>query len=82
MYQVPILSNACCICAGLVRVMEGPHTGPFNIGNPTEFTMRELAEVVREVINPKATVIYKENTSDDPSRRKPNIDKVGLLFPV
>lgn len=33
--------------AGMVRVMDGPYTGPFNIGNPTEFTMLELAQVPR-----------------------------------
>ncbi len=59
----------------MVRVMDGPYTGPFNIGNPTEFTMLELAQVVKEVVNPNATIVYKENTADDPSRRKPDISK-------
>ena len=62
--------------AGMVRVMDGPHTGPFNIGNPTEFTMLELAQVVKQVVNPKAQITYKENTADDPTRRKPDITKV------
>ena len=62
--------------AGMVRVMDGPHTGPFNIGNPTEFTMLELAQVVKQVVNPKAQITYKENTADDPTRRKPDISKV------
>ena len=62
--------------AGMVKVMDGPHTGPFNIGNPTEFTMLELAKVVQEVANPQAKIIYKENTADDPTRRKPDISKV------
>ncbi len=61
--------------AGMVRVMDGPYTGPFNIGNPTEFTMLELAQVVKEVVNPDAQIVYKENTADDPSRRKPDISK-------
>ena len=60
----------------MVRVMDGPYSGPFNIGNPTEFTMLELAQVVKEVVNPKAEITYKENTSDDPTRRKPDISKV------
>lgn len=38
---------------GMVAVMDGEHAGPFNIGNPGEFTMLELAEVVREVVNPE-----------------------------
>ena len=58
---------------GLVSLMEGPHTGPFNIGNPNEFTMLELAQHVKEVVNPKACIVYRENTADDPSRRKPDI---------
>ena len=64
--------------AGMVRVMDGPYTGPFNIGNPTEFTMLELAKVVQEVVNPAAEIVFRENTADDPSRRKPNISKVRL----
>ena len=61
------------LVAGLVALMEGPHTGPFNIGNPNEFTMLELAQHVKEVVNPKACIVYRENTADDPSRRKPDI---------
>lgn len=55
--------------------MDGPYTGPFNIGNPTEFTMLELAKVVQEVVNPAAEIVFRENTADDPSRRKPDISK-------
>merc|ERR1712113_225176 len=60
---------------GLVRLMEGDEIGPINLGNPDEFTMEELARTVQEVVNPNATVIYKENTADDPRQRKPNISK-------
>lgn len=43
--------------AGMVAVMDNDeHIGPFNIGNPGEFTMIELAEVVREVVNPNVEV--------------------------
>ena len=59
----------------MVTVMDGPYTGPFNIGNPTEFTMLELAKVVQEVVNPAAEIVFRENTADDPSRRKPDISK-------
>ena len=62
--------------AGMVLVMDGPETGPFNIGNPTEFTMLELAHLVKEVANPDVDIVYKENTADDPTRRKPDITKV------
>ncbi|KAK9823383.1 hypothetical protein WJX72_002384 [[Myrmecia] bisecta] len=64
------------LIAGMYAVMNGSETGPFNVGNPTEFTMLELAHVVQEVVNPNAAIIYKENTADDPSRRKPDITKI------
>ena len=56
------------------------HLGPFNIGNPTEFTMKELAEVVKEVVAPGAEIVYVENTPDDPARRKPDITKARTLL--
>lgn len=62
---------------GLVAVMDqDDQIGPFNIGNPGEFTMLELAELVKEEINPKATITFVENTADDPGRRKPDITKI------
>ena len=68
------------MCAtGMVAVMDGPETGPFNIGNPIEFTMLELAQMVQEVVNPEVKIVYKENTADDPSRRKPDITKVASV---
>ncbi|GBF94926.1 UDP-glucuronic acid decarboxylase [Raphidocelis subcapitata] len=65
---------------GMVAVMDGEQLGPFNIGNPGEFTMLELAEVVREVVNPKAEIVFRPNTADDPSRRKPDISKMRTAF--
>jgi len=65
---------------GLIRLMEGNSTGPINLGNPDEFTMEELALAVKDVVNPNATVIYKENTADDPRQRKPNITKAKTLL--
>ncbi|KZV16976.1 UDP-glucuronic acid decarboxylase 1 [Dorcoceras hygrometricum] len=60
---------------GLVALMEGDHVGPFNLGNPGEFTMLELAEVVKETIDPGATIEFRPNTADDPHKRKPDISK-------
>ena len=68
------------LVAGLVALMEGDHTGPFNIGNPNEFTMLQLAQHVKEVVNPAAQIVYRENTADDPSRRKPDITKAKTLL--
>ncbi|KAG2297332.1 hypothetical protein Bca52824_044001 [Brassica carinata] len=60
---------------GLIRLMEGDDTGPINIGNPGEFTMVELAETVKELINPSIEIKMVENTPDDPRQRKPDISK-------
>ncbi|KAK7355673.1 hypothetical protein VNO80_14933 [Phaseolus coccineus] len=65
---------------GLVALMEGEHVGPFNLGNPGEFTMLELAEVVKETIDSSATIEYKPNTADDPHMRKPDISKAKELL--
>ncbi|KAG7016243.1 UDP-glucuronic acid decarboxylase 3, partial [Cucurbita argyrosperma subsp. argyrosperma] len=65
---------------GLVRLMEGDNTGPINIGNPGEFTMLELAETVKELINPGVEIIMVENTPDDPRQRKPDITKAKELL--
>jgi len=62
--------------AGLMAVMDGGETGPFNVGNPHEFTMLELAKLVQEVVNPNVEIVYRENTADDPGRRKPDISKI------
>ncbi|CAN0881459.1 UDP-glucuronic acid decarboxylase 1 [Linum grandiflorum] len=65
---------------GLVALMEGEHVGPFNLGNPGEFTMLELAEVVKAVIDPSATIEFRPNTADDPHKRKPDIGKAKELL--
>ncbi|KAF8718703.1 hypothetical protein HU200_025004 [Digitaria exilis] len=65
---------------GLVTLMESGHIGPFNLGNPGEFTMLELAEVVKETIDPGASVEFKPNTADDPHMRKPDISKAKSLL--
>ncbi|KHN05938.1 UDP-glucuronic acid decarboxylase 1 [Glycine soja] len=65
---------------GLVALMESEHVGPFNLGNPGEFTMLELAQVVKETIDSSATIEYKPNTADDPHMRKPDISKAKELL--
>ncbi|KAH7302080.1 hypothetical protein KP509_23G055600 [Ceratopteris richardii] len=65
---------------GLMLLMESEHIGPFNLGNPGEFTMLELANVVKEVIDPQAKIEFKENTADDPHKRKPDITKAKNLL--
>ena len=50
---------------GMIRLMNGTHMGPMNIGNPDEFTIRELAELVRARINPALPLIGKPLPQDD-----------------
>lgn len=65
----------------MVAVMDNDeHIGPFNIGNPGEFTMVELAEMVKRVINPDVEIAFVNNTADDPSRRKPDITKAKKML--
>ncbi|XP_051142311.1 UDP-glucuronic acid decarboxylase 2-like [Andrographis paniculata] len=65
---------------GLMRLMEGEHVGPFNLGNPGEFTMLELAKVVQDTIDPNAKIEFMPNTEDDPHKRKPDITKAKDLL--
>ncbi|CAN1353249.1 UDP-glucuronic acid decarboxylase 2 [Linum perenne] len=65
---------------GLMRLMEGEHVGPFNLGNPGEFTMLELAQVVQETIDADAKIEFRPNTEDDPHKRKPDITKAKELL--
>ena len=48
-------------------------TGPVNVGNPVEFTIKELAEKIVGMTNSKSEIIYMELPSDDPTQRQPNI---------
>ncbi|RWW05158.1 hypothetical protein GW17_00031584 [Ensete ventricosum] len=60
--------------------MEGEHVGPFNLGNPGEFTMLELAKVVQDTIDPDAKIEFRPNTADDPHKRKPDITRAKELL--
>uniref|UniRef100_A0A0D9V085 UDP-glucuronate decarboxylase n=1 Tax=Leersia perrieri TaxID=77586 RepID=A0A0D9V085_9ORYZ len=65
---------------GLMSLMEGEHIGPFNLGNPGEFTMLELAKVVQDTIDPNARIEFRPNTADDPHKRKPDITRAKELL--
>ena len=60
---------------GFVRLMDTPDegTGPMNLGNPGEFTIRELAEKVIELTGSKSKMVRKPLPADDPMQRKPDI---------
>jgi UDP-glucuronate decarboxylase len=61
---------------GMIRMMNSRDgfTGPVNIGNPCEFTIKELAELIIELTGSKSNIVYKPLPSDDPKQRKPMID--------
>jgi UDP-glucuronate decarboxylase len=60
---------------GFMRLMKTPSkiTGPVNLGNPSELTMIELAEKVKEITGSRSELIYKSLPYDDPKQRQPNI---------
>ena len=61
---------------GMIKMMNSRDgfTGPVNIGNPGEFTMLELAQLVIKLVGSNAKIIYKELPQDDPMQRRPMID--------
>jgi UDP-glucuronate decarboxylase len=60
---------------GIYRLMNKENfTGPVNIGNPGEFTIKELAEKVIKMTNATSKIIYNPLPQDDPKKRKPNIE--------
>jgi UDP-glucuronate decarboxylase len=63
------------LIGGMIKLMESDKaiTGPINIGNPNEFTMIELAELVLRLTSSKSKLIYKDLPEDDPKQRQPNI---------
>ncbi|MCB2102620.1 MAG: NAD-dependent epimerase/dehydratase family protein, partial [Rhodobacterales bacterium] len=60
---------------GLVRLMDAPDavTGPVNLGNPNEITIRTLAETIIEMTGSASTLTYRPLPADDPMQRCPNI---------
>ncbi|MEI6444448.1 MAG: UDP-glucuronic acid decarboxylase family protein [Nostocales cyanobacterium ELA583] len=65
---------------GLMRLMNGEHTGPINLGNPDEYTILELAQAVQNLINPEAEIKFEPLPADDPRRRRPDITKAQTLL--
>ncbi len=66
---------------GIVRLMNfDKYTGPVNIGNPGEFTIRELAELVIELTGAKVKLIERPLPADDPTRRRPDITLAKKLL--
>ena len=75
-----------CYCSDLidamVRMMNTPDSiiGPVNIGNPGEFTMLQLAELVKKLTNSNSKIVFRPLPADDPKQRRPDISKARELL--
>ena len=58
---------------GLLALLDSDHVGPVNIGNPDEFTVLELAEIVLEVTGSSSEIVFEPLPVDDPAQRRPDI---------
>jgi UDP-glucuronate decarboxylase len=65
------------LVAGFMAFMDTPPevSGPINLGNPVEFTIRELAELVVEMTGSKSELVFRPLPQDDPMQRKPDITR-------
>ena len=69
--------------AGLVAVLDGPITGPVNVGNPDEFTMRQLAELIVELTGSSSEIItvpLPDEREGDPLQRQPDITLASTTY--
>jgi dTDP-glucose 4,6-dehydratase len=60
---------------GLLALLDSDLEGPCNIGNPDEFTVRELAEIVIEITGSDAEIVHEDLPVDDPAKRRPDITR-------
>ncbi|KJB96856.1 UDP-glucuronate decarboxylase [Skermanella aerolata] len=67
---------------GFIKLMDAPDTvtGPVNIGNPGEFTIRQLAEIVIEMTGSRSEIVQMPLPQDDPLQRRPDITKARELL--
>lgn len=60
---------------GLIRLMNGDRIGPVNLGNPSEYTILQLAELIRDRIDPSLPIEFRPLPQDDPQQRRPDISR-------
>ena len=67
---------------GMIRFMDTgeEHVGPLNLGNPGEFTIRELAEAVIRLTGSKSKLVHEPLPTDDPKQRRPDITRARELL--
>lgn len=64
----------------LLLVLKGDYNQPLNVGNPSEFSMIELAQMVRDVVGSSSPIQFHDLPKDDPKQRRPDISKVKDLY--
>jgi dTDP-glucose 4,6-dehydratase len=57
---------------GIIALAESGYHDPVNVGNPDEFTLQELAEIVRELTGSESEIVYEALPVDDPKQRRPD----------
>lgn len=67
---------------GMMKLMQSPDeiTGPINIGNPGEFTIRQLAEKIVEMVGNEAHLVFRDLPTNDPMQRRPDIGKARAIL--
>jgi len=65
---------------GFLALLDSEHTGPINIGNPGEFTIRELADIVVELTGSSSEIVHEPLPVDDPAQRRPDITRARELL--
>jgi dTDP-glucose 4,6-dehydratase len=73
----------CCVTdeiRGILALFDSDVADPVNIGNPDEFTMLELADVVREVTGSSSEIVFAPLPEGDPTRRRPDITRARTLL--
>lgn len=64
----------------IVKFMDSDFAGPLNIGNPSEFTILEVANEIINKVNPDLKIVFKSLPEDDPKRRRPDIQKAKKML--
>ena len=66
--------------SALIKIINNNDFGPFNIGNPNEMTIKNLAELIIDLTNSKSSILFGDLPDDDPLKRKPDISKAKKIL--
>jgi nucleoside-diphosphate-sugar epimerase len=60
---------------GVIRLMKSEETRPVNIGNPVEYSVRQVAEMILEISGSQSGIVHEPLPEDDPKQRRPDITR-------